>query len=75
MTKYYITDYTTDAGESIEILQAWEYDNNNDCYIKLLSKKILNNATCNEEILCCQDPYSECYSGCQIDYEEYIKLA
>ncbi|EQF26868.1 hypothetical protein QEW_0976 [Clostridioides difficile CD160] len=73
MTKYYITDYITDDGIHIEILQAWEYEN--DCYIKLLNKKILNNAICNEEILCYQDPYSEGYSGCEIDYEEYIKLA
>lgn len=75
MTKYYITDYTTDDGVSIEILQAWEYNNENDCYTKLLSKKILNNAICNEEILCYQDPSSEGYSGCEIDHEEYIKLA
>lgn len=73
MIRYYITDYAKDDGDTIELLQVWEYDNNE--YTKLLSKKILNNAICNEEILCYQDPSSEGYSGCEIDHEEYIKLA
>ncbi|HFL3266450.1 TPA: hypothetical protein ACG3I4_002400 [Clostridioides difficile] len=73
MIRYYITDYAKDDGNTIELLQVWEYDNNE--YIKLLSQQILNESICNEEILCYQNPYSEGYSGCEIDYEEYIKLA